>query len=136
MLTLDDIQPGVALWMDPAVLARDTRITRTCSMSEFRMGPFLCVAWRPGATLWLGLTTRPHPRRFQIPSGWWLPGGPARWGARPCFINDLREPWIGRDVAFLDAARREYMGGEHARLCPHGVAVIAERMEKLTTQTA
>lgn len=105
MLRLDEIEPGIVAWLDTAALFADSRVRRFGDR-PFRAGPFLCVVVGPGTTSWLNLTTRssPYPTRMLLRPQWWLRGVRSDIDQ---FINDVREPWIGRDVAFVDASHGE-----------------------------
>jgi hypothetical protein len=135
-LAIDEITPGVVAYLDTAVLLRDTRLTRRGS-DTFRAGPFLCVAFLPGRTVWIKLTSQPGqvPHRLQLRPEWLL-GGSARWRAGPTYCSDLREPFIGRDVVFADAARAELPGVacDRPRVSATGVATVRAAM--IATRTA
>lgn len=133
LLALTDIEPGLVAWMDTATLLRDARTRTSYTGKPFRTGPFLCVGVGPNATCWLTLTRRTnrHGSRFLIRPEW-RAGGPTGWRDRDEYCNDLRQPYIGRDVVFLAASHvadchRPAAGWP--RVTTEGLTAIRARME-------
>ena len=135
ILRLDEIKPGVVAWLDTAALFNDSRVRRVGDGPPFRAGPFLCVEIGPGYTSWLNLTTRssPHPTRMHLRAQWWLHG--VRHDLET-YINDVREPWTGRDVAFVDASHNETPVHIRPQLNRQGLNAVREMMSKYPTKIA
>ncbi len=129
MLRLDEIEPGIVAWLDTAALFNDSRVRRVGDGPPFRAGPFLCVEIGPGYTSWFNLTTRssPYPTRMRLRPQWWLHGVRSDIDQ---FINDVREPWIGRDVAFVDASHGESPVHIRPQLNWQGLNAVREMMSK------
>lgn len=135
MLRLDEIEPGIVAWLDTAALVSDSRVRRTGNGPTFRAGPFLCVEIGPGYTSWLNLTTRssPYPTRMYLHPQWWLHG--VRHDLET-YINDVREPWAGRDVAFVDASHNEAPVHIRPQLNWQGLTAVREMMSKYPAKIA
>lgn len=128
-LTLDDIRPGCVAYLDTSVLLRDSRLQRTGD-GLFRSGPFLCLSLRPGQTVWYQITTKPGScgKRFLLQPNW-VTGGSARWRSDTQYVKDLREPFIARDVVFLEAGAHEapYVLFDRPHVSQAGIeAIVAE----------
>lgn len=128
-LTIDDIRPGCVAFLDTEILLRDSRL-QWRGGEGFPSRPFLCAALRPGQTVWYPLTSKPGAcgKRFLLLPEW-IGGGHTRWCSGPNYVKDLREPYIGRDVVFLEASAREWLhpGTERPYVTQAGIdAIFAE----------
>lgn len=128
-LHLDEIEPGIVAYIDTSILLSDSRVTRP-NDDQFKSRPFLCVVVGAGKTLWLNLTTQPgrYNHRFALRPEWRLHGS-RMWRTHPSFVNNPGEPYIGRDVSFVDAARDEMeMPFKRPRVSSEGIAAIVAEM--------
>lgn len=134
-LTIDDIKPGCVAYLDTEILLRDSRL-QWRGGERFPSRPFLCVALRPGQTVWYPLTSKPGAcgKRFLLQPEW-VTGGSTRWREGSNYVKDLREPFIGRDVVFLEAGGREwaYSSIERPHVTQAGIdAIFAEMAAQIT----
>lgn len=114
-LTIDDIKPGCVAFLDTEILLRDSRL-QWRGGDMFRSGPFLCLALRPGRTVWYQITSKPGAcgKRFLLQPEW-IAGGSTHWHDSTNYVKDLREPFSARDVVFLEAGAREWPYFRHDR---------------------
>lgn len=138
MLTIDQIRPGAVAYLDTSILLADPRLRRV-GRGQFRSGPFVCIEIGAGYTTWLSITSQPGRwgQNFQLRPEWRLAGSDT-WRSSPCYLNNVREPYVGRDVVFCDAARDEVdfhaIGRPH--LAPEGLAAIHDEIAKWKRFTA
>lgn len=134
-LNLNELEPGVVAFLDTRILLHDRRLRRPPNNgTEFCSRPFLCIEVGAGTTSWLALTRQPgsHNQRVRLHPAWLL--GPQWWThGRPQYINDVREPYHGRDVVFADAARGEtpFWYDPRPRVSAQGLRLIREVADKL-----
>ena len=138
MLRLDEIEPGVVAYFDTSILLSDPRV-RHSAARVFRNGPFVCIEVGPGSTSWLEITSKPGRFNQRMPSlSHWKLHGSDTWRAIPAFLNYVREPFAGRDVAFCDATRFEHTFTQflRPRISDEGVAAIVCEMQRRNGLTA
>lgn len=130
MLTLQDIEPGVVVWLDSDALNADSRASATGAVG---VRPFVCVDVGPGTTTWLALTTKDRPhhdakfRRFPIPAGAKF-NGPPVWRTQPNYIRDMACPVVARDTVILAASRDTWKGPNRARVAFYVIANLRQRI--------
>jgi hypothetical protein len=132
-LDITEIVPGAVAILQPEPLLKDGRVKRAEDQSQFRSGPFLCVAVGNGQCTWLHLTSRKDPRglRLEIKAEWRLEGSEV-WRTTPQYVGDARKPYTGPVDAFVAAGVNELPHQPHNR--PHvsadGVAAAIAEMAK------
>ena len=115
---VDEIEPGIVVRLDPAILLGDSRACHTQDPPVSRPGPFVCVEIAGDISTWAGLTTtdkksiRPS-RAAGAPVGRlalkqeWRSGGTRRWRFAAQFLADGASVWRGPKEAFVAASWQE-----------------------------
>ena len=95
MLTIDQIEPGIVVWLDSDALNADPRVSATGVLG---VRPFVCIDVGPGTTTWLALTSRdrmhhnPAFRRIPVHPVDKFNGTPA-WREQTNYIRDMAFRW-------------------------------------------
>ena len=133
---VDEIEPGIVVWLEPAILLEDSRVCHTQDPPVLRRGPFVCVATEGDRATWAGLTAtdlegvRPSKAagspvgRLAIKPEW-RSGGWRRWRSDPQFLTDGSSLWRGPREAFVKASGP----GKPGRLSPDGLHSVRTEIE-------
>lgn len=129
---VDEIEPGIVVRLDPAVLIADSRVCNTQDPPVSRVGLFVCVGVEGDVSTWAGLTTGGRRERLAIKPEW-RSGGYKRWRFAPQFLADGASVWRGPNEAFAAASWQEVSasgGRNRARLSEEGLAAVSKEMEE------
>ena len=125
----DEIEPGLVVFMDPAVFAADGRVSHTKDPPTSRRGPFVCVSVDHEISEWMPITTEERLERLAIGREW-CSGGHPQWLRDAQYLNDGANVWRGPSEAFVDASRHELTSrSNRARVSEVGLAAIHEEAE-------
>lgn len=125
---IDEIRPGLVLFLDPEVLASSDRVTNTKDPRRFRSGPFVCLTAGEEESTWLPITTEERRERLLIPPEW-RSGGHPQWLRDPQFLMDGANLRRGPHDAFIAASGAELTSREdRARVSAEGLSAINEEV--------
>jgi len=129
---VDEIEPGIVVRLDPAVLLKDGRACHTQDPPVSRAGPFVCVATEGDISTWAGLTTT-ELRKDRLPlKPEWRSGGTKRWRFAAQFLTDGSSLWRGPNEVFAAASWEETAasgGRNRARLSEEGLDAVRIEIE-------
>lgn len=127
----DEVEPGIVVRLDPAILIADSRVCHTQDPPVTRAGPFVCVATEGEITTWAGLTTTEMRRDRLALKPEWRSGGTRRWRFAAQFLADGASIWLGPKEAFVAASWQELKTRDRnrARLSAEGLDAVAIEIE-------
>jgi hypothetical protein len=139
---VDEVEPGVVVRLDPAILLEDSRVCHTQDPPVSRPGPFVCVETEGDTSTWAGLTTtdkksiRPS-RAAGAPVGRlalkqeWRSGGARRWRFADQLLADGASVWRGPNEVFVAASWQEVKvrSPNRARLSEEGLDAVRIEIE-------
>lgn len=141
-IDVDEIEPGIVVRLDPAILVADSRVCHTQDPPVLRAGPFVCIAIEGETTTWAGFTTtdkksiRPSSAasapvgRLAIKPEW-RSGGTKRWRFAAQFLADGASLWRGPKDVFAAASWQEIKtrSRSRARLSEEGLEAVRIEIE-------
>ena len=128
-IDLDEIEPGLVVFIDPAVLAADSRVSHTKDPPTPRPGPLVCVSVDGATSEWMPITTEWRSEPLAIPREW-CSGGHPQWLRDAQYLQDGANIWRGPHAVFVAASRQELTGrSDRARISEDGLAAIHREAE-------
>jgi hypothetical protein len=126
-----EIEPGIVVRLDPAILIEDGRVCHTQNPPLTRPGPFVCVAVEGDLTTWTSVTETPL-RRDRLPlQREWRSGGTKPWRLAAQFLADGAALWRGPKEAFVAASWQEIKTRSRSRayLSEEGLDAVRAEIE-------
>lgn len=126
-----EIEPGIVVRLDPAVLTTNTHVINTQDPPVTRAGLFVCVESDGRVSTWAGMTTSKRRERLELKPEWRL-GGRQQWRQGEQFLTDGASLWHGDNRAFVAASWQEVsyaISRNRARLSEEGLAAVRKEVE-------
>jgi hypothetical protein len=128
-IDVDEIEPGIVVRLDPAILIEDGRVCHTQDPPVSRAGPFICVAIEGEISTWAGVTTTELRKDRLALRPEWRSGGTKRWRFAAQFLADGASVWRGPKEAFAAASWQEIKTRSRNRACLSEEGLDAVRTE-------
>jgi len=130
-IEIDEVEPGIVVRLDPAVLVDDDRVCNTLDPPVPRPGPFVCVAVEDEMTTWAGITATAVRRDRLTLRSEWRSGGTKRWRLAAQFLADGASIWRGPKEAFVAASWQEIKTRSRSRayLSDEGLDAVRTEIE-------
>ncbi|MGB7589201.1 MAG: hypothetical protein WBM00_10890 [Solirubrobacterales bacterium] len=130
-IEIDEIEPGIVVQLDPAVLIASTHVINTQDPPVTRAGLFVCVESDDRVSTWAGMTTGKRRERLELKPEW-RRGGRQQWRQGEQFLTDGASLWHGDNRAFVAASWQEIsyaISRNRARLSEEGLAAVRKEVE-------
>src|SRR4051794_14451625 len=96
----NEIEPGLVVFLDQAMLASDARVIHTQDLPTFSSRTFVCLSVDTEIAEWVPFTTEFRRERLPIRLDW-RSGGHPQWLRDDQFLTDGANVWRGPREAFV-----------------------------------
>jgi len=130
-IDIDEIEPGIVVQLEPAILVKSTHVINTQDPPADRAGLFVCVESDGKVSTWAGMTTGRRRERLELKPEW-RRGGREQWRRGEQFLTDGASLWHGDNRAFVAASGQEIsysISRNRARLSEDGLAAVRKEVE-------
>jgi hypothetical protein len=129
-LNATEIQPGIVIWLDQAMLMAAPDVEETFPQRYGTVRPFVCLTADGVRSTWTPLTGTHRDERLPIEHRWRSGGAPA-WQTSECYLNDGANTYSGPLASFVQASHAERTRpGGRARVSGDGLQAILNEVQQ------
>lgn len=129
-LNAREIQPGIVIWLDLAMLMADADVTETLPQGYGSVRPFVCLDVVGDRCVWAPLTGTHRDERLSIDRRW-RSGGELSWRLGECYLVDGANTYSGPLESFVRASHMERTRqGQRARVSADGLLAVATEVQE------
>lgn len=136
-ISVDEVEPGLVVFLDQEMLDQDSRVFRTQDLSTVKSRLFICFGLEANQSEWAPITTQGRRERLLLDSVWRTGGEPkcsggfAQWLNEDQYLADGANTYRGPVECFVDASHIECSAVERrARLSAAGVEAVQFEVDR------